>query len=270
MGDKHIKSELLKDKVIVIAGGAGLIGRSFVEMVIENAGIAIIADINEEQSNKFLYDCKSKYGKDSLSAITLDITSKSSIINMINILVKKYNKIDAFINSTYPRNENWGRPFEEVEFEDFCANVNMQLGGSFLGTRELCLFYKKQGYGNIINISSIQGIMAPKFDTYEGAVFNGKQMTSSAEYAIIKAGIIHLTRYIAKYFKGYNIRCNCISSGGIYSGQPEIFLKNYQKYCLSKGMLNTEDLKGTLLFLLSDMSEYVNGQNIVVDDGWTL
>jgi len=90
------------------------------------------------------------------------------------------------------------------------------------------------------------------------------------EYAAIKSAIVHLTKYMAQYFKGSNIRVNCISPGGILDGQPDEFLVRYKRLAATKGMLDPKDLQGTLLFLLSDMSEYINGQNIVVDDGWTL
>jgi len=95
-------------------------------------------------------------------------------------------------------------------------------------------------------------------------------MTMAVEYAVIKSALIHLTKYMAKYFKGYNIRVNSISPGGILNNQSEKFLKKYNSLCLSKGILGTQDLKGTLLYLLSDISKYVNGQNIIVDDGFSL
>ena len=90
------------------------------------------------------------------------------------------------------------------------------------------------------------------------------------EYAAIKSGLIHLTKYMAKYFKGQNIRVNTISLGGIEDKQPKSFLTAYKDFCLNKGMLNAKDVSGTVLYLLSDLSEFVNGQNIVVDDGFTL
>jgi NAD(P)-dependent dehydrogenase (short-subunit alcohol dehydrogenase family) len=95
-------------------------------------------------------------------------------------------------------------------------------------------------------------------------------MTMPVEYACIKSAIVHLTKYMAKYFKGQNIRFNCISPGGIFADQPQDFIKNYNKYALSKGILNKEDIVGTVIFLLSDTSKFINGQNIVVDDGWSL
>jgi len=95
-------------------------------------------------------------------------------------------------------------------------------------------------------------------------------MTSPIEYTAIKTGIISITRYLAKYYKGCGIRVNCVSPGGIVAGQPDSFLARYRESCNSKGMLDPEDVVGAILFLLSDHSLYVTGQNLVVDDGWSL
>ena len=107
--------------------------------------------------------------------------------------------------------------------------------------------------------------MAPDFSIYEGT-----SMTTPVEYAVIKSGLIHLTKYMAKYLGGSNVRVNVISPGGINNGQPPSFTKAYGAKCLNKGMLDPADLTGALVFLLSDLSTYVNGQNLVVDDGFTL
>ena len=134
-----------------------------------------------------------------------------------------------------------------------------------LTSQRLAGYFQKQGHGNIINISSIYGVIAPKFEVYDNT-----PMTMPVEYAAIKSAIIHLTKYMAKYFKGMNIRVNTLSPGGILDKQPAAFLEAYRKQCLNKGMLDKSDLQGTLVYILSDMSLYVNGQNIVVDDGFSL
>ncbi len=260
----------LENKVIVIAGGLGLIGKAFTEAVLENGGIAIIGDINKKTGIEYSEKLKPQYGKEKVEFVDLDITSKQSLLQMIANITKKFTKIDGFVNTSYPRNTNWGKKLEDVTYADFCENVNLHLGGYFLASQEFAIAFKKQGYGNIVNVSSILGVTAPKFDTYEGLSNMGKEMTSPVEYSPIKAGIIILTKYMAKYFKGSNIRFNCISPGGILEGQPKDFQLRYQKYCSSKGLLDAADLKGTLVYLLSDFSKYVNGQNIIVDDGWTL
>lgn len=256
---------MLKDKVVVITGGAGLIGKEFVKAVVENQGIAIIADINEELGLKVREDLSKDLNTTNIDFVKLDITSKDSLNNCIDFLNDKYQRIDALVNNAYPRNKNYGRHFFDVEYEDFIQNLGLNLGGYFTASQQFSQYFKKQGYGNIINISSIYGVVAPKFEIY-----NNTPMTMPVEYAAIKSGLIHLTKYMAKYFKGMNIKVNALSPGGIFDNQPEAFLEKYKAKCLNKGMLDKSDLKGTLVYLLSDMSSCVNGQNIVVDDGFSL
>ena len=95
-------------------------------------------------------------------------------------------------------------------------------------------------------------------------------MVSPIEYSAIKSGIISITKYLSKYYKKRNLRVNCISPGGIANKQPNIFIENYNNSCNSKGLLDSEDLIGLITFLISDKSKYINGQNIIIDDGWSL
>jgi len=253
-----MKKTMLKDKVIIITGGAGLIGRNIVKAIIENQGVAIVADSNIGKAKEVAEEMGG-------IAYFLDITSKESINQLVESVSQRYKTIDAVINNAYPRNENYGRKFEDVEYSDFCENLSLHLGGYFLVAQQLSLYFKKQGFGNIINMSSIYGVIAPRFEVYKGTL-----MTMPVEYAAIKSGLIHLTKYIAKYYKGNNIRCNAISLGGIEDNQPQSFLDSYKTYALNKGMLDPKDIIGTVIFLLSNMSQYINGQNIIVDDGWIL
>lgn len=256
---------MLKNKVVVITGGAGLIGKEFVKAVIENNGIAIIADINEQIGEEVKENLSKELNTTNIDFIKLDITSKESLKKCIDFLNYKYQRIDALVNNAYPRNKNYGKDLFEVEYNDFVENIGLNLGGYFTASQQFSEYFKKQGYGNIVNISSIYGIVAPKFEVYENT-----DMTMPVEYAAIKSGLIHLTKYMAKYFKGMNIKVNTLSPGGILNNQPEAFLEKYKEQCLNKGMLDNSDLKGTLVYLLSDMSKYVNGQNIIVDDGFSL
>jgi len=223
---------MIKDKVVVITGGAGLIGKEFVKAVIENKGIAIIADINEELGLKAKKDLSKELNTINIDFVKLDITSKNSLNNCIDFLNDKYQRIDALVNNAYPRNKNYGRHFFDVEYEDFIENLGLNLGGYFTTSQQFALYFKKQGYGNIINISSIYGVLAPRFEIYDGT-----DMTTPVEYAAIKSGLIHLTKYMAKYFKGMNIKVNALSPGGIFDSQPESFLAKYKEKCLNKGML---------------------------------
>lgn len=257
---------LLNNKVIVVTGGAGLIGQEFIKAIIEQNGIAIIADINKQISQKIVKNLSKKLNTTNIDYVKLDITSRESLDKCIKKINKKYSRIDAIVNNAYPRNKNFGNSFFDVYYEDFCENTNLNLGGYFLTSQRFALHFKKQGYGNIINISSIYGVVPPNFDFYEGTQMVGVPI----EYAAIKSSLIHLTKFMAKYFKDLNIRVNTISPGGIFDNQPKLFLDKYNAKCLSKGMLDKTDIKGTLIYLLSDMSEFVNGQNIIVDDGFSL
>lgn len=248
------------NKVIVITGGAGVIGESFVRSISENDGIAIIADIDFSAAQLLA----AKVGGRS-EAFILDITDINSITTLINNLMQKYGRIDAVVNNAYPRNKAYGRKLEDVSFADFCDNVDKHLGGYFLVAQQFCLAFRQQGYGNVINISSIYGSIAPRFEVYEGT-----QMTMPVEYAAIKAGIENLTRYFAQYFKGVGIRINSLSPGGIAADQPNDFIVAYKKKCASKGMLDGKDIGGGLIFLLSDESKYITGQNLIIDDGFSL
>lgn len=251
----------IKDKIVVITGGAGLLGKEFCQTIANNGAIAIMAEYDITIAEKAC----NLLGNRNIIPAQIDITNKSSIEALINSLSTQYGRIDALINSAYPRNKNYGNDFFEVTYNDFCENVGMNLGGYFLTSQQFAKYFEKQGYGNIINLASIYGVVAPRFEIY-----NNTKMTNPVEYAAIKSGLIHLTKYMAKYFKGKNIKVNTITLGGIEDHQPEPFLKAYKEFCLNKGMLDAKDISGTILYLLSDLSEFVNGQNIVVDDGFTL
>lgn len=250
----------LQDKVIVVTGGAGKIGQEFVRRISEEGGVAVVADINLSAA-KLASD---RY-PNKVDLEFLDINEIESIHTLIKNLEERYGRIDALVNNAYPRNLNFGRRLEEVTYKDFCENVNLHLCGYFLIMQQFSMVFKRQGYGNIVNMSSIYGSKAPFFEIY-----NGTPMTMPVEYAAIKAGVENLTRYFAQYYKGVGIRINSLSPGGISAGQPTSFLEAYKSHCASKGMLEPKDLLGALIFLLSDDSKFMNGQNLIVDDGFSL
>ena len=254
----------VKGKVIVVTGGAGLFGRTFVEGIAAAGGTTIAADINLQAAQETA-SALSPNSSGRIEAAQLDITSEESIRSLITDLRERHGHIDAVVNNAYPRNRNYGRKLEDVSYADFCENLNLHLGGYFLVTQQFCKIFREQGGGNVINMSSIYGFMTPRFEVYDGTA-----MTMPVEYSAIKAGVVQLTRYFAQYFKGSGIRVNCISPGGILDKQPESFLAAYNSHCASKGMLLPQDVLGALLFLLSDESRFMTGQNIVVDDGYSL
>jgi NAD(P)-dependent dehydrogenase (short-subunit alcohol dehydrogenase family) len=255
----------LNEKVCVVIGGAGLLGKEFIKAISYNKGIAIVADKNIDLANQVKKNLSEELNLKTIDSVKIDISSKQNLIECIEYLKKKYGKIDALVNSAYPKNKNFGKDFFETEHSDFVENLSLHLGGYFLTSQQFAVHFKKQGYGNIINISSIYGTIIPNFEIYKDT-----SVITPVEYIAIKSGLIHLTKYMAKYFKGMNIRVNSLSPGGIYDDQPEKFLQKYKSNCLNKGMLDKTDICGALIYLLSDMSEYLNGQNIIIDDGFSL
>ena len=264
---------MIKGKVVVITGGAGFLGQEFAKAILKNNGIVILADIDKDSADQAIKKLRDITLNNNVDFCNLDITSEDSIINLIDVVYKKYGKIDAWVNNAYPKirssdrnaKREYSNSFFDVKFNDFCESISINIGSVFLCSQQVSKFFIKQGYGNIINISSIYGVIAPRFEIY-----NDTKMTMPVDYSVNKSAIIHFTRYLAKYLKDKNIRVNTMSPGGVYNNQPECFVKKYGKLAINKGMLDKEDIAGTLLYLISDLSKYVNGQNIIVDDGWTL
>jgi NAD(P)-dependent dehydrogenase (short-subunit alcohol dehydrogenase family) len=257
-------SQLLRGKVVVVTGGAGLLGREFCAAIADQGGLAIVADF-DMQSAKKVAEAISKGRPGLAEPCGMDITSSASVCESLDRLLIKHGRLDAVVNNAYPRNRNYGKKFEEVTYEDFCENVSANLGGYFLVSQQAIRRFKAQGYGSVVNMASIYGVVSPRFEIYAGT-----NMTMPIEYAAIKSGVIHLTKYMTKYLRGTGIRVNAISPGGVLDDQPLEFLERYKAHCLTKGMLVPADLTGTLIYLLSDMSQFVNGQNILVDDGFSL
>ena len=253
--------QMLENQIVAISGGAGRIGSAFSKAVVENGGKVIIGDINSEVGNRLVSDL----GDDVALFFEGNLTEPNTVDLMIRKGVEKFGKIAAAVHCAYPISEQWGTRFEDLKSAGLEKDLFNQLGGAILFSQRMVHHFRKQGHGNLVHISSIQGVATPKFDHYEGT-----DMVSPIEYSAIKAGVISITRYLAKYCKNQNIRVNCISPGGILDKQPESFLKKYRSSCQSKGMLDAGDITGALIFLLSEQSKYVTGQNIIVDDGWSL
>ena len=252
-------------KVVIVTGGLGLLGKSFIKALLIENHIAVAADLAVSCPEDFLTELKNENLLANFNYVQLQITDKQSIQEAISKVSKKYGKIDALVNNAHPRNSNYLKKLEDSDYHEFCDNLSVHVGGFFLCMQQFSLFFKQQGFGNVISMCSIYGIMAPRFEVYEHADF-----TMPVEYAAIKSGVLHLTKYFSKYYKGCNIRFNCISPGGVENNQHPDFIKRYNSFGMNKGMLNKEDLHGALLFLISDASLFVNGQNLIVDDGWSL
>lgn len=246
-----------KDKVALVTGGLGLIGREIVQGLNDFGAAVCVADINEHQMK----------GLKTLAAVnfqSLDITSDDSIRQTLDAVIKQFNKIDILVNCAYPRTGDWGARCEDVSFDSWKMNVNSHLGGYFLCCQKVAEQMKIQGGGSIINFASIYGIVAPDFSIYEGT-----PMTMPVAYSAIKGGIIALSKYLATYYAKDNIRVNCVSPGGIFDKQPDTFAEKYLAKTPLGRMGTPNDLVGAVLYLASDASSYVTGHNLIVDGGWT-
>ena len=255
---------LLENRNVVVVGGAGLLGGSICQAIVEAGAHCVIADVSLDRAETVAKRVESESGHRP-SCVEVSITDIDSVECMISRSVELMGSIDSLVNAAYPRNANYGRRFEDVTFADFCENTNLHLGGYFLVSQRILEHFRKNSGGTLLNMSSIYGVVAPRF-----AIYADTAMTMPVEYAAVKAGLIHLTKYMAKYYAGNEIRVNSLSLGGLLDRQPESFLTKYREFCLDKGMLVPQDVLGCVLFLLSDASRYCNGQNLVVDDGFTL
>jgi NAD(P)-dependent dehydrogenase (short-subunit alcohol dehydrogenase family) len=252
---------MLNNLVVAISGGVGLLGSAFSRTVVKNGGRVIIGDIKQKPGDRLV----AELGEDRATFFQGDLTDVSVIDQFIQKGKEQFGRVEAAVHCAYPVSEQWGSRFEDLQPAGLEKDLFLQLGGSILFSQRMIRHFRGQGYGNLVHISSIQGVAAPNFDHYAGT-----EMVSPIEYSAIKSGVIAITRYLAKYCKGQNIRVNCISPGGLLNNQPQSFLERYKSDCLLKGVLDAEDLNGALLFLLSTQSNYISGQNIVVDDGWSL
>ncbi len=257
----YYENKMIENKVFIIIGSNGLIGSSLVKSILENGGMVLMSDLN----NKMNLSSIKQHDKSKYLFFKGDITNENSLHDLFKYCINKYKKIDGVVNCSYPKSKKWGTLIENIDPKYLKEDLYNQLGGTIILSKVSIKYFLKQKYGNFINISSIQGVQSPKFDHYVGT-----SMISPVEYSAIKSGIISITKYLAKYYKKQNIRFNCVSPGGIKNKQSNIFLKRYKKECGMKGMLDSEDLNGTILYLLSDYSKYVTGQNIIIDDGWSL
>lgn len=253
----------LSNMTFIVVGAAGRLGKAIVGAALD-CGANIVAVDQSEQAlqclNEELGDNKRFF------AIGGDITQVASVQRVIEVAVERFGSLDGAVNTAYPRNESYGRSFFDVTYEDFCENLSLHLGGYFLFMQQ-CAKYalKMQTKFSLVNMSSIYGVVAPRFEIYAGT-----PMTMPVEYAAIKSALQHLGSYVSAYMKGSKFRVNCVSPGGILAGQDSVFLDRYNSCCRDKGMLESKDITGAIIFLLSSRSEYVCAQNIIIDDSFSV
>ncbi|MDV6316969.1 oxidoreductase [Idiomarina sp. HP20-50] len=242
---------MLENKKIIVFGSSGLIGRAVSKALSDKGALILAADINSTELSGSHYQ-----------SIKCDVTSEEDVER---IFIDN-SPIDGVINCAYPRNKQFGQAMEKVSLESFNENISLQLGSSFNVLKHAANYFSKTNHPvSVVSLSSIYGVVAPRF-----SIYSGTKMTTPPEYAAVKSGLIHLTKYFARYVNDSNFRVNCISPGGVEDGQPDSFQLAYKNETMGKGMLNAEDLCGAVEFLLSDASKYIQANNLIVDDGFWL
>jgi NAD(P)-dependent dehydrogenase (short-subunit alcohol dehydrogenase family) len=251
----------LDERVAVVTGGAGLIGRELCAGLAEQGSTVVIADADAAAGERLADEIGEQ-----AQFVATDVTSAASVEKLVESTVEEFGSLDVLVNTAYPRNENYGQPYEEMTVEDWRTNVDLHLTSYFYTSYCASLVMKDQeSGGSIINFGSTYGVQAPDFTTY-----GGLDMTSPVEYAAIKGGILNLVRYMASYLGEDGVRVNAVSPGGVFDDHDREFVANYRQRTPLGRMASPADLVGPVVFLASDAAGYVTGHNLVDGGGWTV
>jgi len=247
----------LKGKIILVTGGAGLYGKCIVEGLAEAGGTVITASRNIEQGQKVAEHFRNN-GLD-VMAMHVDQSDHQAVISLKEEIIKKFGRLDVFVNNAVSRPMKGYRD----TIEHFAESMTVNATGMMDILREMCDLIAEGGGGSVINISSMMGMFGPDLSNYDGTNMG----EPPPDYFFHNAGVINLTRYLARLMADENIRVNCISPGGLFNDQPQIFVENYSKKVPLKRMANNDDIKGLVVLLASAAGAYINGQNILMDGG---
>lgn len=266
----------LKDKIIVITGACGLLGREHVNAVASAGGTPIILDLHQSEIDLFVNRVNKKFNVN-CSGYSVNITVEKEIISNIKKIVNKYGKIDGLINNAAnnPKLDN-NKSINFSRLENFPINswnndIAVGLTGAFLCAKHYGYEISKNISGGIIlNISSDLGLVGPDQNLYKiKGIENSIQPVKPVSYSVVKTGIIGLTRYIATYWADKNVRSNAICPGGVENNQNYEFIKELEKRIPLGRMAKKDEYQGIVIFLLSNASSYLNGSIITADGGRT-
>jgi 2-deoxy-D-gluconate 3-dehydrogenase len=267
----------LTGRVAIVTGGAGLLGAEFCRTLAMAGSSVVIADINMEAASALAASINSSGGQPGSNeralAIQTDVTTAESVQAMTRETLEHFGQLDILVNSAVldpkfdPEHGGHTNAFEDYPLEAWNQALTVNLTAMFLCCQAAVVPMLAQGNGVIINLSSIYGLTGPDQRLYqrEGETTQYKPVY----YPVTKAGVIGLTRYLATYYAGKNIRVNTLSPGGVYNGHDDEFVKAYSARAVLGRMAYKDDMNGALLLLASDASAYMTGANLVVDGGWS-
>jgi NAD(P)-dependent dehydrogenase (short-subunit alcohol dehydrogenase family) len=255
----------MSGRTALITGATGGLGQYMAETIAELGGDLILVD-KPDSSYTSLVEILKK-NKVKIQCIDCDLEDSEQRTNLIKIIYNKNIPVDVLINNAafggMTDLHGWTTLFEEQTIDTWRRAIEVNLTAAFDLSKGLLPKLKQGGRGSIINISSIYGVNGPVHSMYEGT-----DMGNPAAYSASKGGLIQLTRWLSTTIAP-EVRVNAISPGGVFRNQPEKFVERYERRTPLGRMATEEDFKGIIAYLASDMSEYVTGQNINIDGGWT-
>lgn len=267
----------LENKIILVFGGRGYLGREFCEALRSQNATVISADLPvlSKASKKSAFDSSF----DDIEQEDVDVKSRASILSVVSKVIKRHGKIDTFIYSVTSKPNDFYLPFTECSLEGWKSVVDTELDGLFMSAQEVGKFMEKESAGSMIFISSIYGVVGNDQRIYKNSNLanlyadqerSDKQIYSHSVYPVVKGGIISLARYLAAYWGEKNIRVNCVSPGGIYhKGENKEFLKKYSERVPLGRKADSGEVSSSVVYLSADESNYITGQNFIIDGGWT-
>jgi 2-deoxy-D-gluconate 3-dehydrogenase len=265
----------LDDQVIILTGGAGLLGRRYALALVNAGARVVVADVRLESANAVIEEISSEK-VDRAIACGIDITLPKDVERLVETVMKKWGRIDGLVNNAAidPKFDvdqagQHRQGFEDYPLELWQNSISVNLTGSFLCCQAVGRVMVKQGKGVIVNVASTYGLVGPNQKIYKKDSEKEQTRFKPADYAVSKAGLAQLTRYLAAYWGNKNIRVNTLTPGGVMNVQDDEFIRKYVDLVPLGRMADKNEMCGALIFLLSEASSYMTGANLVVDGGWT-
>ncbi|WDL95139.1 SDR family oxidoreductase [Alicyclobacillus sp. ALC3] len=260
----------LLGKVALVTGGLGILGRPFCEGLAERGASVVVVDLDEGKCTQFAAKVARQYGNPAMG-VGCDVAEPESVRSMTERVVRELGGLHILINNAASKSNDvasFFAPFETYTLNQWRDILAVNLDGAFLVAQSVGNQMISQGTGgSIVQMSSIYGLLGPDDRIYEGSSYLGVSINTPAVYSASKAGIVGLTRYLATRWARYGIRVNCITPGGVQSGQNDTFVNRYSARVPLQRMARPEDLVGPMVFLASAASSYITGQNLFVDGG---